>query len=179
MNIPLHISYTQKNGRSLEHSLGTPGFFIPLLFSTLSTTKIMKLIWTIFSFLIVNTMFAQSNSETTTTPVPDQRLYEVYETDYIDRLVTENPFLIKRWNYYLDNAFYIMDAVPGKTDDKPEVTITDISNINILLLEKEQKLTHDFKGMTIYNIKNTNKCLVYLPGEKFVKLLNAALAKSK
>ncbi|MFT4663837.1 MAG: hypothetical protein ACI8YQ_003883 [Polaribacter sp.] len=139
----------------------------------------MKLTWTIFYLLLLNTMFAQSDTENIShTPVPDQRLYEVYEASYINQLATENPFLIKRWNYYLDHAFYIMDAVPGKTDGKPEVTISDLSNINILLLEKEQKLTHDFEGTTIYKIKNINKCLVYLPGNKFVKLLNTALAEN-
>jgi len=138
----------------------------------------MKLTWTIFYFLLVNTFFAQSAvAQTSHTPVPDQRLYEAYDAEYIDRLTTENSFLINRWNFYLDNAFYLMDAVPGKTDAYPEIIISDIENVNILLLEKEQHLSHDQKAMTIYNIKNTDKCLVYLPGEKFIKLLNEHLVK--
>lgn len=139
----------------------------------------MKLITTIFYFFLVTTTFAQ-NVATTASPTshtlePDQRLYEAYDAEYIDRLVTENPFLIKRWNFYLDNAFYIMDAIPGKTETHPEIIISDIDNLNILLLEKELGLTHDFQRSTIYNIKDSNKCLVYWPGKKFVKKLNKFL----
>ena len=46
--------------------------------------------------------------------IPDERLYEVYEKEYINGLVTDNPFLIKRWNFYLDNAYKITKEVEGK-----------------------------------------------------------------
>jgi hypothetical protein len=128
----------------------------------------MKPILTFLLLLLINIVFAQAP---TLEPEPDQRLYEVYEADYINRLLTENPFLIKRWNYYLDHAYQIIDVVPGKTDGQPQVIIPDLNNINILLLEKEQGLTHDYNIPVIYNIKNTNKCLVYLPGKIFAEEL--------
>jgi hypothetical protein len=134
------------------------------LICSCQTNIIMKPILTILLLLLINFAFAQAPSLGTE---PDQRLYEVYEADYIKRLLTENPFLIKRWNYYLDHAYQIIDAVPGKTDGRPEVIIPDLDNINILLLEKEQGLTHDYNIPVIYNIKNTKKCLVYLPGKTF------------
>ncbi|MFK7807488.1 MAG: hypothetical protein AB8F74_06740 [Saprospiraceae bacterium] len=137
----------------------------------------MKIFWTITYMFLATIMFAQDSSDHSTLE-PDQRLYEAYGAEYIDRLVTENPFLIKRWNYYLDNAFTISDAIPGKTDNNPEVVIANLDKVNILLLEKEQKLTHDYNLITVYNIKNTNKCLVYKPGKKFAKELREALARN-
>lgn len=136
----------------------------------------MKLTLILFYFLCATSIFAQ-NTEDSQTPQPDQRLYEVYDPSYVDQLLTENPFLIKRWNYYLDNAYYLIDAVPGKTEDNPTITIPDMENINILLLEKQQGLTHDHQLPVIYNIKNSNKCLVYVPGKKFAKDFRASLDK--
>ena len=68
--------------------------------------------------------------------VPDERLYEVYEKDYVDGLVNDNPFLIKRWNFYLDNSYRIIKDVEGKQVDYPSIEIENTENINILLLEK-------------------------------------------
>jgi hypothetical protein len=132
----------------------------------------MKAIFTGVLLLLISSVFAQTAAQVTE---PDPRLYEVYEADYLQRLLSENPFLIKRWNYYLDHAYEIIDAVPGKTDGRPEVSIPDLNHINILLLEKEQGLTHDYNIPVIYNIKNTNKCLVYLPGKKFAEALRLQL----
>ncbi len=120
---------------------------------------------------------AQSNLENTA-PLPDQRLYQVYEADYIDQLLEHNPFLIKRWNFYLDHAFSIIDDVPGKTQYTSEISIDNLDEINILLLEKELGLTHSYDLPVIYKIKNTNKCLVYQPGEKFAEAFRKSLTAS-
>ena len=47
--------------------------------------------------------------------------------------------------------------------------------VNILLLEKQQGLKHDFEHPTVYRILNTNKLLVYKPGKEFNELLKAHL----
>jgi hypothetical protein len=109
--------------------------------------------------------------------VPDVRLYEVYERDYVKGLVNENPFLIKRWNYYLDNSFIITDAVAEKEKDYPSVTILDLRNINILLIEKEQHLQRNWDVPTIYKIRGTDKILVYHAGKDFAEALKKHLGE--
>lgn len=109
-------------------------------------------------------LFAQNPSQAVT---PDQRLIEAYGQEYIQKLVIENPFLIHRWNYYLDHAFIIRDEVPGKVNDHPVVHIDDLKNINILKLEKDQKLNRDWDKPTIYTIKDTGKMLIYHSGKDF------------
>ena len=37
----------------------------------------------------------------------DERLKEVYEIKYLTSLQIQNPVLLQRWSYYLDNSFYI------------------------------------------------------------------------
>ena len=98
---------------------------------------------------------------------PDSRLFEVYESSYIDQIQTSNPFLIQRWNYYLDHAYTVIEEKDAKPTDYPTVSIPDLEHINILLLEKEQNLTHDFEKPTVYRISNTNKLLVYKSGKQF------------
>jgi hypothetical protein len=133
--------------------------------------------WLMFFFLF-NTLFSVAQNAIETV-IPDDRLYEVYERDYVDGLVIENPFLIKRWNFYLDNAFLIADEVKGKEADYPTVTISDFDNINILLLEKEQKLQRDWDIPVIYKIRGTDKILVYHAGKDFTKSLKEYLGENK
>ena len=64
--------------------------------------------------------------------VADERLHEVFETTYLDGLVKENPFLIQRWNYYLDHAYYITEDPKMEKHDYPTVKIEDLKNFNIL-----------------------------------------------
>jgi hypothetical protein len=129
----------------------------------------------LFFFLFTSLFsFAQNALETV---VPDERLYEIYERDYVDGLVKENPFLIKRWNFYLDNAFLVVDEISDKKNDYPSVIISDINNINILLLEKEQNLQKDWDVPVIYKIRDTDKILVYHAGKDFTKTLKKHLGE--
>ena len=126
-------------------------------------------------------LFSQSQQETGSLKI-DSRLYEVFEKDYLEKTAIEDPFLIQRWNFYLDNAFIITDNALSKKEtaaDYPSVSIPDLKQINILKLEKEQKLMHDFYSETIYKIENTNQYLVYLAGKDFVEKLNVYLNKTK
>ncbi len=128
-----------------------------------------------FFFLFVSLFSVAQDAHETV--IPDDRLYEVYEREYVDGLVNENPFLIKRWNFYLDNAFLIADEVIEKQADYPSVTIADLKNINILLLEKEQKLQRDWDKPIIYKIDDTDKMLVYHAGKDFTKSLKKYLGE--
>ena len=135
----------------------------------------MKIFLLLFFFSFSLFSSAQNTLESV---IPDERLYQVYERAYVDNLVNENPFLIKRWNFYLDNAYLIADEIQEKKNDYPSVSISNMENINILLLEKEQKLQRDWEIPVIYKIRNTDKILVYYAGKDFTKSLKEYLGEN-
>ncbi|MEM6967526.1 MAG: hypothetical protein AAF573_22370 [Bacteroidota bacterium] len=136
----------------------------------------MKGILTTLLFIIPIFSFGQHTTDTKLKI--DKRLYEVYEADYLKRLRTTQPFVLKRLNFYLDNAFYLADYPTKKGDpDYPIIEISDTENLNILKLEQEQKLTRDFEKQVVYKIKGTNKILVYISGKAFNKKLNEHLRR--
>lgn len=135
----------------------------------------MKKLLTVIAFLlplsIVHSQPLLTNSNTI-----DERLYAVFDKQYLESVKTDDPMLLERWHFYLDNAFLISDSPPSKnekTKTYPSVLIADLSNINILKLEKEQDLKHDFYAETIYKIEGTQQFLIYLPGRDFVEKFNA------
>jgi hypothetical protein len=112
----------------------------------------------------------------------DPRLYDVYEKDELESIQKDEPFFIKRWNFYLDNAFFISDSPlskDGSDEGYPSVNIPDLANINILKLEKEQNLKHDFMTETIYKITGTKKYLAYYAGRHFVEKFKEHLSLVK
>ncbi len=126
-------------------------------------------------FLSITT-FAQSQQQTHTHPI-DARLFEVFDGTYLEQLNAENPFLIQRLNFYLDHAWYITDLPAEKSSsDYRTIQIEDVEKMNILLVEKEQKLERDWDKQTVYKIGNSGKALVFLPGKEFTKKLNEHLA---
>jgi hypothetical protein len=125
-------------------------------------------------------IFAQNNPSTNV--LIDERLYAVFEKDYIETVQKEDPFFILRWNFYLDNAFFISDndlSKRGIEKEYPSVTIPDLTKINILKIERDQDLKHDFYTETIFKIEGTNKYLVYYPGRDFVEKFNTHLKEIK
>jgi hypothetical protein len=136
----------------------------------------MKGILTLILLTLSILSFAQNNSSETVEI--DERLTEVYDAEYLTNLQTQNPFLLQRWSFYLDNAYYIVDFPKGKgTPDYPTIEVADLDNMNILLLEKSQKMTRDFDKLTKYKIKGTNKILVYYSGKEFNQKLNSFLGR--
>ncbi len=107
----------------------------------------------------------------------DERLVEVYGNTYIEALKTNNPFLIKRLNFYLDNAYQVVEDAPRKGNTYPSVIISDLEKINILQLEKDQNLTRDYHKPVIYSIANTNKILVYYSEKEFSQKLREHLTQ--
>ena len=137
----------------------------------------MRVIAILYLFLVP--LFLHGQNESTFQDI-DHRLYDVYEKDYLKKLKNKNPFLLERWAYYLDHAFYLTELPKEKiTKHYPIVKIKDLSNINILLLEKEQKLVRNWDVPTIYKIAKTKKYLVYLPGKKFTAQLKKNLSKKR
>ena len=136
----------------------------------------MKGLLTILFFSISFLSIAQKNSVDQVEI--DKRLFDVYEKEYLINLQTKNPNLLLRWAFYLDNAYYITDFPKDKGNPNfDEVIIADLENLNILLLEKEQRLTREFKKRVKYKIKGSDKVLVYYSGEEFNQKLNEHLGR--
>jgi len=100
----------------------------------------------------------------------DARLQEFYSPSQLEHLKTNNPQLLARMNFYLDNAFLITDQSNEKASDiQNEVSIPDLSNFNILRLEKEQDLKRSMNKISVYKIKDTDKLLVFHSERNFNK----------
>ncbi|NJK83161.1 MAG: hypothetical protein HC912_04420 [Saprospiraceae bacterium] len=108
----------------------------------------------------------------------DERLFAVFEQTYLEQLQTTNPFLIQRWNYYLDHAYYIAEDVKTAQHTYPEVAIDDLKQLNIFLLEKEQGTKGAYQKEVAYRISGTNKVLVYYAAKDFTAKLNKHLGRT-
>ena len=131
----------------------------------------------ITSLLVVAPLFLFSQKTTTfNTASIDARLYAVFGKEYIEESLRSDLFSLQRWTFYLDNAYIIAQEPPtkdGSEGDFPTVRIPDLKNINILQLEKEQKLTRDYYTESIYRIEGTTQYLVYYSGRDFIEAFNA------
>ncbi len=123
-------------------------------------------------FTFVN---AQSQSSHTTIPI-DSRLLEVFSGDYLENLQTSNPFLLKRWNFYLDHSWYLTELPNEKdTGSFATIQIEDLSDINIFLIEKKFDLNRDWDKQLVCKIEHTNQAIVLLAGKVFNEKLNEYL----
>jgi glucose/arabinose dehydrogenase len=124
-------------------------------------------------------LFAQQSNGSV---VPDSRLNKLYSTAQLEEMVVKNPFMIQRYNYYLDHAWRVVDLPADKASSASrynKVVIEDLGNINILALIKDQKLKKSMDGPVYYLIEGTNKLLM-IDGEKeFTKKLNKALGRTR
>jgi hypothetical protein len=113
--------------------------------------------------------------------VPDIRLYAVFDSAYVENLRTANPALLLRWNFYLDNAFIVSDfpAEKGDIAQLPAVQIPDLQDLNILVLEKTQRLARDWQKPVFYRIGDSNKVLMYFSGKDFNRKFREWLAKQQ
>lgn len=137
----------------------------------------------------VSASLAQNTPTGTATVKIDPRLYEVFEKVDLDKWQKQDPFLIQRWNFYLDNAYYIVDE--ALLDEKelttyaerpqrnyPWVEVTNLDNLNIIKLEREQNLMQHWEKQTFYRIKGTKKLLVFYPGQYVMEQLNSHLKRN-
>lgn len=108
----------------------------------------------------------------------DPRLRVVYSDEYLENVKKTNPFLIRRWNYYLDNSFFLISVPEEKKIGFPEIVIEDIDNINIYKLERTQSMTRDFKKRTFYRIAGSELVIVFYSGEEFNIALNKHLKRN-
>ncbi|MBI5917310.1 MAG: hypothetical protein HY842_18225 [Bacteroidetes bacterium] len=132
-----------------------------------------------FFFILSIATFVKAQSQLAHTEVPiDSRLFEAFGGDYLENLKTANPFLLQRWNFYLDNSWYLTDFPTEK--DRPDyatIRIDDLENINILVLEKKFGMKRDWNKIAIFKIENTDKALVLISGKAFNEKLNEHLKR--
>ena len=129
------------------------------------------------SLLVVVPFLLFSQQKTVFNPAAiDQRLYAVFGKEYIEESLRSDVFSLQRWTFYLDNAFIITDSPQTKDGYDgyfPSIKIPDLAHINILQIEKEQKLKRDYYTESIYRIEGTNQYLVYHSGQRFIEAFNA------
>ncbi|MEM0994262.1 MAG: hypothetical protein AAGI49_14580 [Bacteroidota bacterium] len=127
--------------------------------------------------LVLLPLFFFAQKETNAIPTIDPRLSEVFEQAYLERLQKENPFLIERWNFYLDHAFYITKDDKVDRNNYPLIRIDDLEQINVLKLEQTQALKRNFDGESSYRIAGTDLVFVYHAAQTFNQKLNEHLGR--
>ena len=129
-------------------------------------------------FLLFFVTFASAQNTHHTISI-DDRLLEIYDQTYLENLKSNNPVILERWNFYLDHAWFLADLPVGKeVSNYKKISIPDLENINILLLEKAQGLSRDWEKFTFYRIEGTDQMLVYYPGKEFTAKLNEHLGRT-
>ncbi|MGB0861652.1 MAG: hypothetical protein ACPG19_02700 [Saprospiraceae bacterium] len=107
----------------------------------------------------------------------DQRLYDVFDGDFLKKLQADKSFHLQYYNFSLDNSYQIIEIPKEKNMKLPKVKIKDLDKINILKLQKEQKLTKSLDSPTYYQIKGSNKVLMIRSEKDFAKRLNKHLGR--
>lgn len=123
-------------------------------------------------FLLGSPMLWSQTTGTLSTDI-DPRLYEVYESDYLNRIQQNHPVQLQRMNFFLDHAFYLVDYPTNKGFEQlPSIAITDLEKINIYSLMQEFGMVRDFKTEKAYRIQGTQKALVFYSGKAFTQAFN-------
>ncbi len=111
-------------------------------------------------------------------PTIDERLYEVFDKDFLKKMQVENPFYIQYHNFLLDNVYTISELPKDKTSNYEEVEIKDLKHLNILKVINQAGLKRDYHYTTFYKIAHTNKLLVLLSERELVKRYNEHFSKT-
>lgn len=123
----------------------------------------------IIIFLIASPALLSAQNDTVSI---DERLYNVFEYDFLKRMQEETPAMLEYYNFFLNHAYQIEPLHAGKESNYAEVQIDDLTTINILKVIKEQSLHRDYVHQSIYRIKNTDKLLVLISEKELVKKFN-------
>ncbi|MFC2100291.1 hypothetical protein ACFLRZ_00530 [Bacteroidota bacterium] len=120
---------------------------------------------------------------------PDPRLYECYDSTFLDTLKIYRSDLIIYLNFFLDNAYFIADLPPNKS-----LNIPDVSEVPLIPRKDSDKyrnfdlnvegynpanwnmLRYNFKrsfdDRTYYKLGNTGKVLVFYSGSELNEMFN-------
>ena len=135
----------------------------------------------VVTILIIFSPFISVRAQNTSKIQVDARLRTVFDDNYIQN-IQNDTFWIKKWQFYLDNSFFISDASTDKSGNESiegMIEVADVNHINILALEKTYALKRDYYTYKAYKIKNTSQYLVYFPTRDYIEKLNNYLVNSK
>ena len=107
--------------------------------------------------------------------IPDQRLLAVFDADHLEKLRTDSPLQLLRYNFYLDHGWFLTDIPPGKTkgaEGFEVIRLADTDRINILAVQRELNLSRAFDRPTYYRVEGTNKVLVLRAEKTFARLFD-------
>jgi uncharacterized protein YtpQ (UPF0354 family) len=107
----------------------------------------------------------------------DERLYDVFDATFLKKLQADKSFHLHYYNFSLDNSYEIIEIPKEKNMKLPKVKIKDLSKINIIKLQQEQKLTKSYDAPTYYQIKGSDKFLMIRSEKDFIKRLNQHLGR--
>lgn len=133
-------------------------------------------------FIFISALFLKTTiGQTAALITPDPRLYQCYDSSYIMQLQKDNPMLIAYYNYYLENAFYVVELQQPKPvtgDDIHTIKLNDdlskgktvYFGETIYTPEKFNVLKYAFKlqdeNFTSYIWKEADIAIVFLPRKK-------------
>ncbi len=125
----------------------------------------------LFTIVLSQNVFAQNET------LIDERLYAVFEANYLEKLKSDNSFHLKYYNYYLDNGFEVITMAAEKKASYEIVEIKDVNNFNILKIQEEQELKRTYETPSFYRIKGTKKLLMLRSEKDFIQRLNKHLGR--
>jgi hypothetical protein len=105
---------------------------------------------------------------------PDQRLYDVFEEEYIEQTLKNNANLLLYYNFFLTDSWFLMEIPDEKPEVLEEMDRLDITedpgaaNFNPLKYD----IKHDFKNRTVLRWGRTCTAIVFYSGEEFTKKYN-------
>ncbi len=150
-------------------------------------SKINTIILIFLAVFFFRNSFAQNITNNIS---PDPRLYECFDSAYIQRTLSGNPEGIIYYNYLLDHSYFIAENDPSK----PTTNALDIYKVKKKDLKKTGKteffnedlssfnpkkfnvlsynFIYDFNKYTTYKLGNTGKLLVFYPKSVFIQMYN-------
>ena len=125
--------------------------------------------------------FSNSIGQNSSVITPDSRLYECFDSSYVQQTLETNPALIAYYNFYLDNSYYVSSlkqpkAVTGENINKVTVN-EDLSKKKTIYFNEKtydakafNVLKYNFKtqdsNFTTYLWKEADLAIVFLPRVK-------------
>ncbi len=111
----------------------------------------------------------------------DQRIIDMYGAARCQQMVGEQPEFIRYMNFYVQNAYQIMEGVPARklpyfddissitnTRTGKNLTVDDLRNLNILLLDIERK---NDQYLT-YKVGETGTVVIFIAPKNLLEQYN-------
>lgn len=145
--------------------------------------KVFWLLVTLFWGFFIQSAGAQSSLSDT----PDARLYEAFGTERVNFLQQNNPDLIRYYNFYLDNAFVLVqhpaEKVSGNVNACPLLVLNnpalkaDVPDMkkgtkSINILKYGHQIAND--RSTTYRLDDSGIVIVFLSAQELTAKYNAS-----